>query len=455
MARVLVVEDNEAFAWTIRTMFLEHHTVTVVGSVAACSDLEHPFDVGLVDYDLPDGKGVEVVRTLLRRQPELPLVAISAHATGNAALRAAGARETCPKAEMHRIAVVLDDLLVASRPMDTTEPKTRVMAAMQGAAMLQLAFAGVAGRLLGALAEEGRGTAETIAKAAGKDLGYVTRWCDAAYAFELLDEVEDGVFALTELGRAFVPDTPGTLMPAAVGSVLGAHMIERATGLMETGERPGESVLGERPTILPWFGPMLEAQFGPFFDANIVEHVPAYRDVDQRGGTAVDLGCGNGWYLRRLASRCANLRGIGLDGFSENIDAAKAKAEAEGLSDRLTFQAGDLHDFTIDQPVELIAMNRALHHVWSDKDNVFRILAEHLVPGGWAVIWEPAWPDERKALRVGPMRPMAFQNLAEHVQGNHFLRPDEIVAELEKAGFETNVFRFAEGREAVVTGRKK
>lgn len=154
MARVLVVEDNEAFAWTIRTMFLEHHTVTVVGSVAACSDLEHPFDVGLVDYDLPDGKGVEVVRTLLRRQPELPLVAISAHATGNAALRAAGARETCPKAEMHRIAVVLDDLLVASRPMDTTEPKTRVMAAMQGAAMLQLAFAGVAGRLLGALAEE-------------------------------------------------------------------------------------------------------------------------------------------------------------------------------------------------------------------------------------------------------------------------------------------------------------
>ena len=90
MARVLVVEDNEAFAWTIRTMFLEHHTVTVVGSVAACSDLEHPFDVGLVDYDLPDGKGVEVVRTLLRRQPELPLVAISAHATGNAALRAAG-----------------------------------------------------------------------------------------------------------------------------------------------------------------------------------------------------------------------------------------------------------------------------------------------------------------------------------------------------------------------------
>ena len=44
----------------------------------------------------------------------------------------------------------------------------------------------------------------------------------------------------------------------------------------------------------------------------------------------------------------------------------------------------------------------------------------------------PAWPCERKALRDGPHRPLALQNLAEHVQGNHFLRPDEIVTALDQ-----------------------
>lgn len=339
--------------------------------------------------------------------------------------------------------------------MDTTDPGARVMAAAQGAAMLQLAFAGVAGGLLEALADGGPASADELARRASKDAGYVERWCDAAYAYELLDEVDGEAFTLSELGRLFVPGASGSRMPAAVGAMLGAHMIERATGLMATGERPGESVLAERDTILPWFGPMLEAQFGPFFDAEIVGAVPAFRDVDTRGGTAVDLGCGNGWYLRRLAARCPHLRGVGLDAFDENVAAANALARSEGLSDRLTFQAGDLHHFTIDRPVELIAMNRALHHVWDEKENVFRILAAHLAPGGWAVIWEPAWPDRRSALRAPPLRPVAFQNLAEHVQGNRFLAPREIVAQLEGAGFEAEVHLFAEGREAVVTGRRR
>jgi SAM-dependent methyltransferase len=339
--------------------------------------------------------------------------------------------------------------------MDHEQLRSKVMASMQGVGLLHLAYVGIAGELLVALQRLGRGTAPDIASAAGRDPGYVTRWCDAAFAFELLSEVDDGVFELSPLGQAFLPETKGTLMPFAVGAVLGAHMAERATGLMLTGERPGESVLAERETILPWFGPMLEAQFGPFFDAHIVDTVPAFREVDARGGTVVDLGCGNGWYLRRLAARHGALRGIGLDGFAQNVDAATRAAAAAGMSDRLAFHIGDVHEFTVDEPVDLIALNRALHHVWNDKENVFRILREHLTPSGWAVIWEPAWPAARAALRAPAMRPMAFQNLAEHVQGNHFLRPEEVAEQLDRAGFDPAIHLFAEGREAVVTGRKR
>ncbi|NIT65059.1 MAG: class I SAM-dependent methyltransferase [Gammaproteobacteria bacterium] len=182
--------------------------------------------------------------------------------------------------------------------------------------------------------------------------------------------------------------------------------------------------------------------------------MPAFEEVDRRGGLAVDLGCGNGWYLRRLLQRYPNIRGLGVDGFEENIRQAREIAAQLGLSARLRFETGDMHDFAPREPADLIAMNRALHHVWAEGERVFAILRAHLKPGGLAVIWEPNWPAERGALRNGPRRAMAFQNLAEHVQGNRFLQAEEIAERLEASGLEPEIHLFAEGREAVIVGRK-
>jgi len=331
------------------------------------------------------------------------------------------------------------------------EMRQQVMQQAQGAMGLSLAFVGVHNGLFEALTEPG--TVEELAERAKVDAGYVRRWCDAAYAFGYLD-AEGEVFRLSELGAAFRPSAPGTLMPFAVQSVLTAHMAERAAGLMASGERPGERVLGERPTILPWFGPMLEASFAGFFEREILPAVDVYASLDTRGGVAVDLGCGNGWYLRALASRFANVRGIGLDGFEENIRQATEAARREGLSSRLSFRAGDLHRYTVDEPVDLVAMNRALHHVWDRHGEVFAKLYDALRPGGAVVIWEPRWPDDRAQLRDGRRRAMAFQNLSEHVQGNHFLRPEEIESAMRSAGLEPKTWLFGDGTEAVIVGRR-
>ena len=58
--------------------------------------------------------------------------------------------------------------------------------------------------------------------------------------------------------------------------------------------------MGERETLLPWFGPMLEASFSEMFEQTICPNIPIFAEVDARGGLVVDLGCGNGWYLRAL-----------------------------------------------------------------------------------------------------------------------------------------------------------
>lgn len=333
------------------------------------------------------------------------------------------------------------------------ELKQQVMAQAQGAAALQVAYIGVVSGLLAKLGELGDASGAALAGAAGLDAGYVERWCDAAFAFGLLDDA-DGAFRLTELGARFRPDAPGTFMPFAVQAALAAHMADRVTTLIHTGERPGESVLAERASILPWFGPMLEASFGTFFDTQIAPTLRVFADADAVGGLVVDLGCGNGWYLRRLLARYTHLRGIGLDGFEENIAQARRLADADGLGDRLEFRAGDIHHFSVDEPVRVIAMNRALHHVWEERESALRVLDAHIAPGGSVVFWEPRWPDTRAALRDPARRGMAFQNLSEHVQGNHFLCPDEVAAELEKLGMRVEQLFFANDSEMVIVGTR-
>ncbi|MGC9237169.1 MAG: class I SAM-dependent methyltransferase [Thiomonas sp.] len=338
--------------------------------------------------------------------------------------------------------------------MTADDLKTQFRQQSQAALSLNVAYIGVVNGLFTTLHRLRQASAVALAEAVGFDPDYVLRWCDAAYAFGYLDADGD-TFRLTPQGEAMRPEAPDTLMPMAVQSVLSAHMAERAAGLMRNGERPGEQVLAERQTVLPWFGPMLEATFGPMFEHTICPAVPVFAEVDARGGLAVDLGCGNGWYLRALARRCGKLRGLGIDGFEENITQAQALARQNGLSDRLRFQHGDIHALTLDEPADLIAMNRALHHVWEkDTQTLFAWLRANLKPGGAVVIWEPAWPAERKALREPSRRGMAFQNLSEHVQGNHFLRPEEIQAAFAQAGMTATVHLFAQGNEAVVVARR-
>ncbi|MFV1997030.1 MAG: trans-aconitate 2-methyltransferase [Acidiferrobacterales bacterium] len=337
--------------------------------------------------------------------------------------------------------------------MVSSELKQKVIQQIQGALALQLAFIGVANNLFSTLATKKKLTSSGLAKASGMDAAYVERWCDSAYAFELLDADGDR-FELTELGSAFLPSAEGTLMPFAVNTVLSAHIATRASELAHTGERPGESVLAERAPILPWFGPMLEGMFAPMFEQQVLPGLSVFNEIDKRGGTVVDLGCGNGWYLRALTRRFKNIRTVGLDGFEENINQARSRSKAEGSADRMTFQAGDIFAFSVDEPVDVIVMNRALHHVWNRKEDVFKKFADSLTAGGTVLIWEPAWPADRRQLRNPAYRAMSFQNLGEHVQGNHFLQPDEIQKEFSRVSMKSDVMLFMEGNEAVVSAVK-
>lgn len=108
---ILFVENYPRFANITVKTFLSAHTVTVVPSVAAARQALSTtvFDVVLVDYDLDDGKGVEVVEMMQSRVNRVAIIATSSHETGNQALLKAGADAVCAKMDFNNIEAVINE----------------------------------------------------------------------------------------------------------------------------------------------------------------------------------------------------------------------------------------------------------------------------------------------------------------------------------------------------------
>jgi CheY-like chemotaxis protein len=93
---VLVVDDDPAMCATLRG-FLEREDVTVIARFGGNDALEalerEHVDAVVVDKEMPEMNGLEVVARARRRWPELPIVVITAFGgpSAQAAARARGA----------------------------------------------------------------------------------------------------------------------------------------------------------------------------------------------------------------------------------------------------------------------------------------------------------------------------------------------------------------------------
>jgi|SRR6266545_4535930 len=107
--KILYVENHAIFAEQVCRQFLSAHQVTVVSNLAAARQAlaEWKFDLLIVDYDLDDGKGDELVRACRVLYPALRMIAGSSHDAGNAALMKAGASAVCGKMDFDKIADVI------------------------------------------------------------------------------------------------------------------------------------------------------------------------------------------------------------------------------------------------------------------------------------------------------------------------------------------------------------
>jgi CheY-like chemotaxis protein len=139
--KILYVENHDVFAAQVSQQFLFGHSIQIVASLVAAKAAlaAAPYDLLIVDYDLDDGKGDELVRASLSLRPGLKIIAASSHDAGNAALLKAGAYAVCGKLEFNRIQQVIDSLsslphllwwvvpgVLAGMPMPFIHPERRM-----------------------------------------------------------------------------------------------------------------------------------------------------------------------------------------------------------------------------------------------------------------------------------------------------------------------------------------
>jgi ubiquinone/menaquinone biosynthesis C-methylase UbiE len=110
-------------------------------------------------------------------------------------------------------------------------------------------------------------------------------------------------------------------------------------------------------------------------------------DLVQRG-QAVDLGCGPGHLIFKLAQQAPELRTTGIDLSEEVLDQAETYSAQLGFDDRVSFKLGSAQEIPFpDGSFDLVISTLSLHH-WSQPvivfDEIFRVLS----PGGSYLIFD-------------------------------------------------------------------
>lgn len=266
--------------------------------------------------------------------------------------------------------------------METSELTQRLFDAALGAVDMWSVYLGEKLGLYSALAEGGSLTSAELAAAAQIDRRYASEWLEQQVVTGLLD-VDDpdlpGEQRRYELPVSHAevltdPDSLNYLAPfmrlmTAAGIQLPA-LIEayRTGGGVGWGQYGPDMRTGQADMNRPWFLGALGSEW-----------FPAVPDLDQRlrgGARVADIGCGEGWssIAMALAYPKATVDGYDLD--EPSVAAARGHAEKAGVSDRVTFVAGDagaadrdgdydvvtafecIHDLA--RPVEVLATMRRL-----------------------------------------------------------------------------------------------
>ncbi len=277
-------------------------------------------------------------------------------------------------------------------------------------------------------------SAEFLARELDLDRLYVTVWCNAAYSAELV-EFKEGRFFLAEGLRAPLLEPGSPVYFAGTVRFLGA--LREAWTFLDQHVADGER---------SWWDqfskdlPASQADSSRTFYTRLLRkgfaQVPGL--IERLNGptplTLVELACGRGDGLVRLAKAFPNLKVHGVEGDERSVEVAKAAVAAAGLGDRVTISHGILGKDPV-PAADIVLMNIALHEV-QDKEEVVRQVVRALRPKGAFLISEFPFPEwgEIEKLRTPAGKVMAGVQYVEAILDDQLLPSAQFMNFLRRNG---------------------
>ncbi len=236
-------------------------------------------------------------------------------------------------------------------------------------------------------------TPAELAKRTGTAERYVREWLNANAAGQLVeyDAAKDVYFMTPEQALVLGMDDTPIHLPGfyhLLASLMKDE--EKLTEIYRTGKGMGwhehEKGLFEGT----------ERFFRPTYLANLVSSwIPALQGVEAKlkaGARVADIGCGHGASTLLMAKSYPASHFIGFDYHQASIEAARAKAKAAGLADRVEFEVAPAKAFP-GKNYDLVAFFDCLHDM-GDPVGAAQHVRGSLAPDGTWMIVEPFAHDD-------------------------------------------------------------
>lgn len=278
---------------------------------------------------------------------------------------------------------------------------------------------------------------EALAAKLGYVPRYVSVWCRAAYAFELLDWNEGS-------GYRIAPQMAPLLLDPADPQFLGGR-IQFYTALYEDYRAFPDALrtgtIWPRSEHDPWLLEALKNATKPdavMLTEHVLPQAPATLARLESGGTMLEIGPGGGFALAHFATRFPRSRVVGVEFDRPSLELAERTILDAGLGDRVELRQGDANQLTDDQVYDLVVMNIVLHETGGPPEyrNVLERVRRALKPGGTVLVSELPYPDSPTEYRTNPVYKMlAGVQVHEALVGCGAITQGELRALLDGAGF--------------------
>jgi len=212
-----------------------------------------------------------------------------------------------------------------------------------------------------AMAGAGPLTPAELAEKTGTAERYVREWLSAQAAHGYLDHHEGDRFSLPEEHAVALTDetSPACVVGGYELGLAAVHATDRLTDAFRTGAGMG---WGQHHHDV-FEG--CERFFRPGYRASLVAAwLPALDGVEERLRTGIrvaDVGCGHGASTLLMAEAYPASTFVGIDVHEPSVEAARKRAAAAGLSDRVAFEVGSATGYGAPGAFDLVCFFDSLH----------------------------------------------------------------------------------------------